>query len=95
MRSWKTPLIALIIAFVFFAGVGGWLYNEQLKMPAGSVQLESVPQFEGGLLFEGRKKQPGSSDEVINPTLSESTEIEVIEQDLNNTVILDEDFSDL
>ncbi len=98
MKSWKTPLIALVVAFAFFAGVGGWLYNQQLSMPAGSVSLEGVPQFEGGgLLFTDRadEAEPSTEEEMINPTLSGSTEVDAIEQDLKNTVILDEDFSDL
>lgn len=98
MKSWKTPVIAFIVAVVFFAGIGGWLYTRQANMPAGSVQLEGVPQFEGGgLLFTGRNQTETlpTEEEVINTQLSESTEIGEIEQDLNNTVILDEDFSDL
>jgi hypothetical protein len=83
--------------------IGVFLLFRSLSLKSDLSQKEvQVPATENGIQVEAPKeiinKQAGEVDQAAfekNQQVSTDTSLETLESELNNTVILEEDFSDL
>ncbi len=89
MTSWRRYLAVAVLVFALILGTG-LLYSQRANAP---VQPPRGNSQEFSQMDMYQTSEP--ADENLNRELSSETDLEALEQDLQNTVILDEDFSDL
>ncbi|MCD8484143.1 hypothetical protein LRY65_05160 [Candidatus Woesebacteria bacterium] len=90
-NQWYKYLVALVIAFGLVIGTG-FIYARKASNTPG--MYETFMQRD--MAQEAEYTQyPEASEGQIDQEMSEESDLDALEADLNNTVILDEDFSDL
>lgn len=92
------PMVVIGVIVV----IGGLILLRRLKVENDNRNAQLVPATENGIQVEAPKeivdKQTGEVDQTAfeqNQALSDDTSLDTLEDELNNTIILEEDFSDL
>lgn len=92
------PMLVVGVIMVF----GGLFLLRRLGLENEDQNARLIPATENGIQVEAPQdvvnKQTGEVDQTAfeqNQALSDDTSLDTLEAELNNTIILEEDFSDL
>lgn len=98
MKKQSYLLPAIIAGIVILGGLFLWIWKEQSFPSPMPIETSYEGSIQVTAPTETIDEETGEVDQAAfeqNQKLSDDTSLETIEAELNNTVILEEDFSDL